>query len=119
MNKIIILNLIVICLVIPVSSAAHYIVGIAENAKDGTPSNGHTIFLWNPTEGTNDNLTDIIGPSGNSGTNNIYMIDCELLNNGCNISTVLNLRVLNNGDNYISDIKNITMTGAGFDIVEN
>jgi hypothetical protein len=119
MNKIIFLNLVVICLVIPLSSAAHYVVGIVENAKDGTSANGHTVFLWNPTQGTNDNLTDIIGISGNSRTSNIYMIDCELLNSGCNISSVLNLKVINNGDNYISNTKNVTITGAGFDIVEN
>jgi hypothetical protein len=119
MKKIMILNILAIFIIIPTCSAAHYIIGIVENAKDGTSADGHSILLWNPLNGINDNLTDMIGPSGNSMTNNIYMIDCELLNGGCNIGNVLNLKVINNGDNYISDIKNVSVTGFGYDIVNN
>ena len=86
MKKILSLNLIVIFLVLPFCSAAHYIVGYVENAKDGTNADGHSIVLWNPEIGIADNVSDIIGPTGNSRTNNIYMIDCEMLRNGCNIS---------------------------------
>jgi len=101
-------------------SAAHYIVGIVQDSRDGQAfANNHEVILWNPLESINDNLTDIIGPFGNSGVDNFYMIDCELLNKGCNISSILSLSVLNNGDGYISYTKNITITGAGFDIVEN
>ncbi len=100
-------------------SAAHYIVGYVENAKDGTEANGHTVMLWNPEVGMNENLTDIIGPIGNSGTNNMYMLDCELLPSGCNITNILSVNVINNGDDYISYEKNITVGGYGYDIVEN
>jgi len=119
MNKFIWINIIMIFLVIPLISAAHYIVGIVENAKDSISANGKTVMLWNPLENMNDNVTDIVGPGGNSGVSNIYMIDCELLSNGCNVSNILSLKVINNGDNYLSDVKNISITGAGFDVVEN
>ena len=52
------------------SSAAHYIVGIVNDAKDGTPADDLTVTLWNPLNGLSDNLTDIVGVNGNSGTNN-------------------------------------------------
>ncbi len=119
MKKILILNMVVIFLIIPLYSAAHYIVGIVEDAKDGTSSNDHTVLLWNPSVGIFENLTDIIGPNGNSHVNNIYMIDCELLPSGCNIGEDLTLKVINNGDNYISEEKNVTVNGFGYDIVGN
>lgn len=100
-------------------SAAHYIVGIVNDAKDGTSANGHRIILWNPLEGINENLTDFIGASGNSGTNNFYMVDCELLSSGCNISNTLSVKVINNLDGYTSYTSNVTITGAGFDVVKN
>jgi hypothetical protein len=108
-----------IFLILPFCSAAHYIVGVVENAKDGTEANGNSIILWNPVIGIEDNLSDIIGPAGNSKTNNIYMIDCELLENGCDINNILSLKVINNGNNYISGEKNISVSGAGYDLVEN
>jgi len=101
----------------PLCSAAHYIVGFVENAKDGTNADGHSVILWNPAIGINDNLTDIIGPLGNSHTNNIYMVDCELLTHGCAIGNTLTLKILNNGDNYISGEKNVSVNGYGYDIV--
>jgi len=74
-----------IFLVLPFCSAAHYIVGIVNDARDQTSANDRTVVLWNPANGINDNLTDIIGVNGNSGADNIYMIDCELLDNECDI----------------------------------
>jgi hypothetical protein len=106
-------------LVLPFCSAAHYIVGIVEDAKDGTLANGHTIVLWNITRGIEENLTDVVGPSGNSGINNSYKIDCELLSTPCLEGDILTLKVINNGDNYISGEKNVTVTSAGEDVVEN
>ncbi len=108
-----------VILLMNIISAAHYIVGIVEDAKDGTSSNDHTILLWNPSVGIFENLTDLIGPNGNSHVNNIYMIDCELLPSGCNIGENLTLKVINNGENYISEEKNVTVTGAGYDLVSN
>ena len=104
---------------IPFISAAHYIIGIVNDARDGTFANGYTILLWNPANGIDDNQTDIIGPSGNSGVDNIYMIDCEMLDNSCEIDDVLYLKVLNNGDNHFSQNISIAVSGAGYDIAPN
>lgn len=104
---------------IPLVSSAHFIVGVVNNARDGTSANGKTVILWNPSVGLQDNLTDTIGPTGNSGVNNIYFFDCELLNASCDVGTNLSARVINNGDNYISYAANLTVTGAGFDIMGN
>jgi hypothetical protein len=119
MKKILTLNILAIFLILPLCSAAHYIVGIVENAKDGTNADGHSILLWNPTVGINDNLSDVIGPLGNSNTNNIYMIDCELLTNGCDVGNTLSLKIINNGDNYVSEERNVTVSGFGYDIAGN
>jgi len=106
-------------LIVPTVSAAHYIVGIVNDARDGMGANGHTVVLWNPIAGEDDNLTDIIGPSGNSGADNIYMIDCELLNITCNIGDEMRIEVMDNGDSYITNYTNVTVTGAGYDVAEN
>jgi len=100
-------------------SSAHYVIGRVNNALDLTLANDHTVVLWNPSIGLTDNLTDIIGPNGNSGQDNLYMIDCELLNNPCNIDETISLKVINGGDNYASLVINITVTGAGFDLADN
>ena len=66
-------SLLVFCLIVlvflvsPLLSAAHYITGQVNDSYDGEPANGHEVVLWNPDVGTNDNLTDVIGPEGNSG----------------------------------------------------
>jgi hypothetical protein len=110
---------VLLILLIPNISAAHFIVGIVNNALDGTAANDHIVVLWNPAVGENDNLTDIIGPNGNSGADNIFMIDCELLNAGCNVGNEIRVKVINNGDNYIADYVNLTVTGAGYDTAPN
>lgn len=118
--KMIILTIILqILILLSVCSAAHYIVGYVEDAKDGTSANDYTILLWNPSVGIQENLTDIIGSNGNSRVSNVYMIDCELLQSGCNINNNLTLKIINNGDNYISGETNVTITGAGYDVVNN
>ncbi|HLC78412.1 MAG TPA: hypothetical protein VJH92_04765, partial [Candidatus Nanoarchaeia archaeon] len=89
------------------------------NALDGTSANSHTIVMWNPTIGVNDNQTDIIGQTGNSGVDNLYMIDCELLNTPCQVGDNLSVKVLNIGDNYLTNTINVTVTGAGFDVADN
>lgn len=100
---------------IQLSVAAHYIVGYVNNSYTAVQANGKTITLWNPLIGTSDNLTDIIGPTGNSGTNNIYLIDCELLQNGCNVGDILSVKVFNDGTDNLTQTTNISVTGAGFD----
>jgi hypothetical protein len=108
-----------VLLTIPFCSAAHYIIGIVNDARDSTPANGQTILFWNPVNGILDNLTDIIGINGNSGADNIYMIDCEMLGAPCDVGDMINAQIPNDGDNYISEIINLTVTGVGFDIMEN
>ncbi len=51
MRKILSLNIVVVLLLIQMCSAAHYIVGYVENAKDGTSPNGKSVILWNPEIG--------------------------------------------------------------------
>ena len=119
MKKILTLNILAILFILPLCSAAHYIVGIVENAKDGTNADGHSIVLWNSAVGIEDNTSDIIGPLGNSNANSIYMIDCEMLTVGCNIGDILTLKVVNNGDNYVSGDRNVTVSEFGYDIADN
>ena len=82
------------------ASAAHYITGIVNNASEGEAANGKQIVLWNPAKGIGENLTDNVGPSGNSGADNIYLIDCELLNTPCRVGDELRLKITNQGDDY-------------------
>jgi hypothetical protein len=100
-------------------SSAHYITGYVNDALDGTDSENYTILMWNPAIGLSDNLIDSIGFFGSSGRESMYLLDCELLNNGCSVGDVLYLEVIDNGDGYISHTQNVTVTGAGYDFVEN
>jgi len=105
-----------IALAMPFVSAAHYVVGIVNEARDGASANGRSVVLWNPIVGINDNQTDIIGIGGNSGIDNVYMIDCELLSNSCSIGNILKVKVLDNGDGRTSYDASVTVTGAGYDV---
>ncbi len=109
----------ILILTIQTASAAHYITGLVNNASDGENANGKQIILWNPINGIEDNLTDTIGSTGNSGTDQVYMIDCELLNNACQVGDEIRVKVLNQGDNYLSYWVNLSITGAGYDIAPN
>ncbi len=113
------LFLILAILLVNLASASHYIIGIVNNALDGEDSNGKEVVLWNPSNGFEDNLTDIIGTSGNSGADNIYMIDCEMLSTPCNVGEEIRVEVLNAGNNYFSYWVNLSVTGAGYDIAPN
>ncbi|MFA5764429.1 MAG: CARDB domain-containing protein [archaeon] len=103
----------------PLCSAAHYIVGVVEDAKDGTEANGNPIILWNPIIGIEDNLSDVIGPTGNSSINNSYRIDCEFLNVPCEAEDILSLKVMNNSNGYISETINITLSENDEDTAMN
>jgi hypothetical protein len=113
-----ILLLLFIC-TLPLASAAHFIVGTVNNALDGQDSNGKEVVLWNPSRGITDNVTDLIGVGGNSGAENIYLIDCEMLNTPCRVNDEVRLKVLNEGDGYISYEVNLSVTGAGYDVAPN
>jgi len=110
--------ILILILLVPFCSAAHYIVGIVNNARDGTSANDRTVVLWNPANGINDNLTDIIGVNGNSGADNNYKIDCELLDNGCYIGDEIRVKVFGD-DGYITNPNNLSVTGAGSDVMDN
>lgn len=105
--------------IMPSILAAHFIIGITNDANDGELANGKTVVLWNPANGLSDNLTDTVGPSGNSGASNIYMIDCELLSTPCNLGDEIRTQVIDNGDGYFSTYVNTSVSGAGFDIMSN
>jgi hypothetical protein len=113
-----VLYILIILHMVPLVSSAHYIVGYVKNANDGTSADGKSVVLWNPTN-LSDNLTDIIGPLGNAGVNNYFMIDCELLNVPCEIGDNLLASILNEGDNYISSNSSVVVSGAGFDVASN
>ena len=104
---------------IPYCSAAHYVVGIVNDAKDGTIANDHRVVLWNPINGIQDNLTDTIGVNGDSSTNKTYMIDCEMLLTPCQIDDELNVMVYDIGDGYVSEKISLIVTDGGFDIANN
>ncbi len=106
--------LIFVIFMINLASAAHFIVGNVNDAVGGASANGEEVVLWNPANGIDDNLTDTIGPIGNSNTNNVYMMDCELLNTACGVGDEIRIRLLYDGQEV-----NLSVTGAGFDIAPN
>ncbi len=117
--KTFLINFAIIITIIPFSSAAHFIIGIVNDGADGASADDLTITLWNPNNGINDNLTDIVGVNGNSGVSEIYMINCELLETPCQRNDVLTLRIFNNGNGYLSGEKNVTVGQFGFTEVDN
>jgi len=101
------------------ASSAHYIVGYVNDALDGESANGKTVLLWNPSVGINENLIEIVGPGGSSGQDNMYMFDCELLTNGCDLGDELGIKVIDNGGGYTSHPVFVNVTVSGYDFVEN
>lgn len=114
MNKLF-FALIFVSLLFPSVSAAHFIVGQVADAYNGVSANGYQIVIWNPVNGISDNITDVIGVTGNAATDNTYFVDCELLNNACDIGDMLRARVINNGSNYVTESTSLIVSGAGFD----
>ena len=115
-KKVVVVVMLILCCV-DFISAAHWISGAVEDALDGEDANGKIVSLWDPSSGTGDNVTDIVGVSGNSGYNKIYMMDCELLSGGCGLGDILSLKIF--GDSYVSWIVNITVSSFGYDLAEN
>src|SRR3989339_570119 len=111
--------ILIILLVLPFCSSAHYIVGIVNDAHDGEIANDHEVVLWNPLNGIQDNLTDIIGINGNSNADHIYMFDCEQLSTPCEIDDELKIKVYDTGNGYLSKNISVIVTGAGYDTAEN
>ncbi|RMD45393.1 hypothetical protein D6829_02460, partial [Candidatus Pacearchaeota archaeon] len=110
----------VLITLLPAAYSAHYIVGKVSPANDTTSPNGRIIVLWNPANGMSDNLTDTVGPSGNSGVSNTYMIDCELLQTPCKVGDKLNLTLIDDGTGHVATSPvQVQVTGAGFNIAPN
>jgi len=103
----------------PLGTAAHFIIGQANDALDTTAANGRTVVIWNPANGITDNVTDIVGPTGNSGVGNVYMVDCELLSTPCVVNDILRAKILDDGFGRTSYESSIAITGTGFDLMPN
>ncbi len=101
-----------------IAVAAHFMVGEAVQAADGTDPDGYTVLIYRAGN-VSDNVTDIIGVGGNSGTDNLFMGDCELFITPCDIGNNITAQIQNNGSGYASDPVNATVTGAGFDVFPN
>lgn len=102
--------LLVFILSIGQAQAAHWIVGVVNDAGDGEQADGHTAVLYkagNPS----DSLADTIGDKIEDG----YQIDCELLETPCVIDDVLTVEVIDDGDGYTAGPVEVTVTGAGWD----
>jgi hypothetical protein len=109
--------LLLVC-IIPLASAAHFIVGTVNDAAVGETANGKEVVLWNPAKGIDKNVTDIVGPGGNSGVDNIYLIDCEMLATPCRVNDEIRVQVINS-IGYTSYWVNLSVTGAGYDVAPN
>jgi hypothetical protein len=96
------------------AEAAYPTVGIVNNASDGTPANGHTAIVYHPGY-KSEAISDLIGPLGNSKTDNWYLIDCELIIDSCEVGDVLLVEVTDNGDGYVAGPVSLAVTGNGFD----
>jgi len=116
-SSIVFLLILLTYLLLPKVSGAHWVAGYVEDALDGTSPNGRTVRLWNPSNGQE--IFGTVGPSGLSGTSNVYLMDCEMLTTSCEVGDKLNLTIVNDGSGYVSrNIVNITVT-SGVDIADN
>lgn len=110
----ILLASVIFVLIASAAEAAYPTVGIVNNASDGTPANGHTAIVYHPGY-KSEAISDLIGPSGNSKTDNWYLIDCELIIDSCEVGDVLLIEVTDNGDGYVAGPVSLAVTGNGFD----
>ena len=117
-NKIFVL-LLFLLLFFPLASSAHYIVGNVNDANDGFFANNLDVMLYKYLNGESDNTIDAIGPNGNSGVDNLYLIDCEALDSPCAINDILTIKLVNTGNGRIAGEVNVTVTSSGFDLAPN
>jgi len=107
-----------ILIVLPYVSSAHWIVGYVEDALDGTSPNSRTVSALNME--TLQEVFGVVGTNGQSGTSNVYMIDCELTSTPCEVGDKLNLTLLDDGTGHIAkQTVQLTVTGSGFDMADN
>lgn len=91
--------------VVPFVSSAHYVVGMV----NGTDINDLSVYLYTPSGGISENISNIIGVNGDAHVENFYMIDVEMLYS-CNVGD--EVRVTIDGVNFVS----VIITGAGYDV---
>ena len=97
------------------AQAAHWITGTVNDAADTTAADGHTAIIYYLGDETN-NVSDTIGPTGLSGTSNMYFCDAEAIpGHVWAPGDVIYARVIDNGDGYTAGPVSVTTTGAGFD----
>lgn len=116
MNKVVIILLVLslnVCFVL----ASHNISGVVLNASDGTDANERMIVLWNPEVGMQDNLTDVIGINGASGSGNSYLIDCSLLDDPCGFEDELYLKVVDSENRYVSEVQSVFVSSGDSTVV--
>jgi len=98
------------------AEASHWITGTVNDAADGTPADGHTAIIYYLGDEVN-NVSDTIGPTGTSGTNNTYMCDAEIIpGHTWTIGDVIYAKVIDTGDGYTAGPVSVVTTGAGFDV---
>jgi len=121
-----VLSCIVGIFLLGISSAVHYIDGYVNDSYSGRSPDNELAFLWNHSNGKGNNLTDIIGVNGNSGSPNTYEIDCDNLQGGCNQGDILSLQVIDNNSyieqgKYIpfSEIINVTVSSGDSTFAED
>lgn len=110
--------LLVAIFALPLTSSVQWIVGTVEDALDTTSPDDRTIRIWNSTN--SQEIFGVIGPSGPSGTPNVYMVDCETLPTPCQVGDTLNVTIVDDGSGYVAkNIVEITVTESGFDSAPN
>jgi len=114
------LFLLLLLIALPLAKAypAHFISGNVSDARDTTSANDYTMTIY--ISGTPDNnLSDLIGPNGASGVNNLFLIDCQQLSPKCKVGDVITARVYDNGSHYNTGPVNVTVTGGQSDKILN
>ena len=101
-------------LILPFGYAMSYMVGYVNDFED-ISANDMEVRIWIEGQGniTNNYISGIVGVNGLSNTDNIYMIDCEI----CQVDNIVLAQIYN--DNYTSNIVNLTVSGAGYEIFNN
>ncbi len=97
-------------------SAEHNITGSVSDSLSGIESNGNVVYLWH-TGNQSDNITDVIGISGRSGSEDNYSFDCENLDDPCSLGDNLSIQVIDSG--VLSNIYYVEVSSLDVDYVED
>jgi hypothetical protein len=105
--------------ILPMVSSAHWITGYVDGGSGTGSANNKVVTLWNFTSDGLDNASDVVGPNGNSYTDDFYLIDCEMLATPCIVGDVLSVGVFEATGEMLSSAVNVLVTGAGYNIAPN